>query len=83
MPNSRDMVDLVGVKDGIQTVLGKVSMPPRMKLRELAVSYYGGDVDDDMSDAAMAFSMGEVFLDWLIAQGWKIPLSVERIEDAK
>lgn len=66
--------DLVGVKNGIETVLGKIPMPPKMKLRELIRGYFGGSFDNECSDASSALYMGEELIDWMITQGWKAPI---------
>lgn len=68
---SEDTVTLVGVKDGVETNLGTVTTPPRMKLREIVRGYFGDDPEDDMSDAYMACCVGEDFLIWLMKNGWK------------
>lgn len=51
-----DECQLVGVKsDGTEHVLGTVTMPPKMKARDIVRSYFGyWDDDDDCCDAAMA-----------------------------
>lgn len=52
-----DECQLVGVKaDGTQHVLGTVTMPAKMKAREIVQSYFGHfHEDDDYGDAAMAY----------------------------
>ena len=70
-PSDAETVDLIGVRDdGTHVNLGKISMPPRMKAREIARSYFGPFEDDDASDAEMCFGALETFLDWLVKQGW-------------
>lgn len=68
---SEDTCELVGIKDGKATNLGTITTPPRMKLKEIVRTYFGGDVDDEMSDAALALAAGEDFLIWLMKNGWK------------
>lgn len=75
-----DTVSLVGIKDGVATNIGTVTTPPRMKLREIVRGYFGGDVDDEMSDAAMALAAGEDFLIWLMKNGWKAEAEVPTTE---
>lgn len=47
-------VELVGVKDGKETILGEVPMPPTMKARELLREQGFTDLDDEMSHDACA-----------------------------
>ncbi|MDM0003928.1 hypothetical protein QTI51_03905 [Variovorax sp. J22G73] len=50
-----DTCTLMGVRaDGSTVNLGAVPMPPLMKARDVVRSYFPGDPDDDMTDAAMA-----------------------------
>lgn len=71
-PPAQDIetVDLVGIKNGVETNLGKVPMPPKMKLKEIARSYFGGNPEDDSSDAALMVGAGMEFFDWLQKQGY-------------
>jgi hypothetical protein len=69
-----DEVTLAGVRqDGSVEVLGTVSMPPKMKAREIAREYFGHFEDEDCSDGASCYWALLGFLDWLQAQGWKAP----------
>lgn len=66
--------DLVGIKDGVHTQLGKHTVPPRMKLRAIIENYIDrvpDDYEEDFSDAGTAMIIGEEFFDWLVAHGWK------------
>ena len=66
--------DLVGIKDGVHTQLGKHTVPPRMKLRAIIENYIGrvpDDYEEDFSDAGTAMIIGEAFYDWLVVHGWK------------
>lgn len=67
-----ETVNLVGIKNGIETNLGKVAMPPKMKLKEISRSYFGGDPEDDTSDAALMVGAGMEFFDWLQKQGYQV-----------
>ncbi len=72
MTEPTDTVDLIGVRaNGEHVNLGKVTMPPRMKAREIACSYFGHFDDEDGSDAELCFGALETFLDWLIKHGWQ------------
>ncbi len=71
--NSQETVDLVGVKDGVETPLGKIPMPPEMKLKEIMRTYFGGDANDPESDACLGVAAGMEFFNWLIGQGYKPP----------
>ena len=50
-----DTVQVYGVKNGQQTLIGTAPMPPRMKARELACEQFGHFEDDDGSDADLCF----------------------------
>lgn len=60
-------VELYGVKDGKETLLGTVPMPPRMKAREIAREMFDRFEDDDASDAAMCFAAMESLIDHMQA----------------
>ncbi|MGN8004318.1 hypothetical protein ACTJKQ_14140 [Acidovorax sp. 22279] len=71
MTEPTDTVDLIGVRaNGEHVNLGRVTMPPRMKAREIARSYFGHFDDEDGSDAELCFGALETFLDWLVKHGW-------------
>lgn len=57
-------VELVGVKDGKETSLGQVSMPPTMKARELLREQGFTDIDDDMSHDACALWACESLIEY-------------------
>lgn len=67
-----DTCDLMGVKDGVETKIGTMPLPPKMKLKEIVRSYFSGSIDDDMSDASYAYAVGEELINWMIANGWAI-----------
>lgn len=67
-----ELVELVGVKNGVETSLGKVAMPPRMKAREIAREQFGAFQDDDGSDADFCFGALETLIDWMFQQGYKL-----------
>lgn len=50
-----DTVQVFGVKDGKETLLGTAPMPARMKARELARENFGNFEDGDGSDAELCF----------------------------
>lgn len=69
-----ETVDLVGVRaNGEHVNLGKVAMPPRMKAREIAQSYFGPFQDDDGSEAESCFGAMDELIGWLVKQGWTPP----------
>lgn len=79
-----ELVELVGVKNGVETSLGKVAMPPRMKAREIAREQFGAFQDDDGSDADFCFGALETLIDWMFQQGYKLhpaPVQQEPIKD--
>lgn len=57
-------VELVGVKDGKETSLGQVAMPPTMKARELLREQGFTDIDDDMSHDACALWACESLIEY-------------------
>ena len=63
-----DTVKLIGIKNGIETVLGEVPMPARMKAKELAREQFGGDPMDDCSDAALCYYALEQIIEYMEAQ---------------
>ena len=74
MTEPTETVDLVGVRaNGEHVNLGKVAMPPRMKAREIAQSYFGPFQDDDGSESEACFVALEELIDWLVKQGWTPP----------
>lgn len=58
-----DTVQVYGVKDGVQTLIGSAPMPPRMKARELAREQFGHFEDGDGSDAELCFGALEQLID--------------------
>lgn len=60
-----DTVQLVGVKDGVETVIGTATMPPKMKARELVREMFGAWEPEDGSDADMAFAICEQLIEWM------------------
>lgn len=54
-----DTVQIYGVKDGKETLLGTGPMPPRMKARQIAREMFGPFEEDDGSDAEMCFAAKE------------------------
>jgi hypothetical protein len=75
--------DLIGIKaDGTRTELGKAPIPPMMKARDVVRSYFGGDVDDEMSDASMALQCCREVIDYMKRAALKAAQPIER-EDGK
>lgn len=66
-----EQVELYGVKDGVQTHLGMIAMPPRMKAREIAREQFGHFDDGDGSDAELCFGALEQMIDWMFKQGFQ------------
>jgi len=63
-----DTVDLIGVKNGVETLLGKTPMPPLMKAKELDIGMFGGFTPDDGSDADLCYASMCDLLDWMQEQ---------------
>lgn len=57
-----EMVQLIGVKDGVEHALGEVPMPARMKARLLAAETFGAFEIGDGSDADLCFGAMEELL---------------------
>lgn len=67
-PENNDVVELYGMKDGIQVHLGQAPTPARMKAKEIVTSVFGhfdehGDMDD--GDAALCFSCMTELIDYM------------------
>ena len=71
-----ERVELYGVKDGKQTLLGTVPMPPRMRAREITREMFGPFEDDDGSDAELCFAALEQMIEHM---GALAALSTERL----
>lgn len=70
---TKDVVEIRGVKDGIETVLGTATMPPEMKRRCITIEMFSGSLSDDMSDASFCLYALERYHDWLVDNGWSGP----------
>ncbi|WP_315127019.1 hypothetical protein [Comamonas antarctica] len=57
-------VELVGIKDGVETSLSPITMPPSMKARELLREYGFGDFQDDMSQDSCAMAAMESLIEY-------------------
>ena len=57
-------VELRGVKDGVETVLGTMNEPPAMYARRLIVDWFGGFTDGDNSDADCMFELTKGVIDY-------------------
>ena len=64
-PAPAETVTLVGVKNGVETVLGEVPMPPNMKARELVREMFGAWEPDDGSDPDLAMAVCEQLIEWM------------------
>ena len=58
-------MQVVGIKDGKETVLGTATITPRMKARDLVREMFGGWEEDDGSEADLAFAVCESLLRWM------------------
>lgn len=74
-----EKVDIVGVKNGIETNLGKIPMPPSMKLKEIMRTYFSGSTDDEESEVSMAVAAGTELLAWMESQGYAIQTPSEPV----
>lgn len=57
-------VELIGVKDGVETSIGQVPMPPTMKARELLRDVGFTGLDDDDGDGAYAMGACEQLIEY-------------------
>ena len=73
---SDEKVSLIGVRaDGSSEVMGQVSMPPEMKMRDIVCNFIGRPSDDpDACDgpSTCLYAMQD-FYKWLLEQGWTPP----------
>lgn len=60
-----ETMTLVGVKDGVETVLGEVPLSPQMKAREIVRSYFSDNIDDDGSEASYAYYAMLDLINWM------------------
>lgn len=68
-----DTVTLIGENaDGSRDVLGTISMPPKMKIREIARSYFGESACEG-DEADMCIGALEELHSWMVKQGWQLP----------
>lgn len=65
-----EMVDLIGVGNGVETQLGRVPMPPEIKAKDIVRSYLVGDPSDLDSEAGMAMCAIMDLLGWMRKNGW-------------
>lgn len=72
-----DTVEVYGIKDGKETLLGSAPMPVRMKARELAREQFGHFEEGDGSDAELCFGAMEQLLDHIASmQAYKAQADV-------
>lgn len=67
-----ELIDLVGVRGGVETPLGKIPLPPSFKIREIATAQFGAYEPGDCSDAELCAGAMEEFYTWLKANGMAI-----------
>lgn len=60
----KELIQVVGIKDGKETLLGHAPMPARMKARELACEQFGPFEDGDGSDAELCFCALEQLIEY-------------------
>lgn len=58
------LIELRGIKDGVEVSLGMVAMPPSMKAREILREYGFNDFEDDTSQDALALWAMESLIDY-------------------
>lgn len=63
-----ETVDLYGVKNGINTYLGQVPMPAKMKAKEITEGMFGRFEPNDGSDADLCYGSMCQLLDWMQEQ---------------
>lgn len=65
MSGSNETMQVIGVKDGVETIIGTATITPRMKARDLVHENIGGFEDGDGSEADVAFSICRWLLEWM------------------
>lgn len=68
-----DVATIVGVKDGVETVLGRMPLQPAMKAKDILRSYGLENFDDEDSDASYALIAIEDLVRWMRSVGWREP----------
>lgn len=71
LPES-DLVQFIGIKNGVETLLGQAPMPPKMKARHLVRETFGHFDDADGSDAELCFGVCEQLIDHMAKSGFLI-----------
>jgi len=71
LPES-DLVQIIGIKNGVETLLGQAPMPPKMKARNLVRETFGHFDDADGSDAELCFGVCEQLIDHMAKSGFLI-----------
>lgn len=71
LPES-DLVQIIGIKNGVETLLGQAPMPPKMKARDLVRETFGHFDDADGSDAELCFGVCEQLIDHMAKSGFLI-----------
>lgn len=78
-PMEADTATLVGVTGGVETVLGEIPMPAKMKARELVREMFGAWEPDDGSDPDMAMAVCEQLIEWLGKRQPAAPAAAEPV----
>lgn len=60
-----ETMTLVGVKDGVETVLGEVPLSPQMKAREIVRGYFSDDINEDGTEASYAYYAMLDLINWM------------------
>lgn len=71
--NDDDLCNIVGVTNGVETLLGRGPKPWRMKAKEIFRSYGYEDWSEHDLDPCYAMSAAGDLVAWMIKVGWKPP----------
>lgn len=68
-----DQCAIVGVKNGVETLLGSGPMPWQMKAKDILKSYGFDDFSEDDTQASYALVAIEELVTWMLKMGWTPP----------
>ena len=68
-----DTCDIIGIKNGVETLLGRGPIPWNMKAKEILFSYGFNDFSDEDSQASYALAAVEELVAWMVKMGWTPP----------
>jgi hypothetical protein len=62
---AEETMTIVGVKDGVETVLGEVPLSPQLKAKEIVRGYFSDDVEEDGTEASFAYYAMLDLIKWM------------------